>query len=138
MGTTATRRVNYALLGVLSAIMFFAGMVLTASTLFTPREIPPIFDSLGFPVEFFIFIGFVEGFCAILLWPRWTRLIGAGTILGIMIGALISTGRVGIFQFWPIDFSLAAMSLAILWLNRDLWPLNRILPPQFARKPATA
>ena len=82
---------------------------------------------MGYPEWFLFAIGILEAAGALMLWFRRTRLIGAGLLLAIMVGAVISTGRVGFFLFYPIDITLAIAAGAVIWLNRDHWPLNRIL-----------
>ena len=67
----------------------------------------------------------IEAGAAILLWPRRTRLLGAGLIIGTMLGALLSNMSVGASQFYIVNIVIAALAGGVAWLNRNRWPLRR-------------
>ncbi|HEX6292524.1 MAG TPA: DoxX family protein [Herpetosiphonaceae bacterium] len=48
------------------------------------------FARWGYPLWFMYLTGLIEVVCAILLWPRQTRLIGALGLVATMVGAILT------------------------------------------------
>lgn len=112
---------GYLLMALLTIAMLFAG----GAKLVGNEQLWQQFINFGYPYWFYILTGIIEAGAAILLWPRQTRLIGAGLIIATMIGALLSNMSVGASQFYMVNTVIAAIAGVVVWLNRDSWPLRR-------------
>ncbi|MEM7537483.1 MAG: DoxX family protein [Chloroflexota bacterium] len=111
----------YVVMALLTVAMLFAGGMKLAGN----KELWQQFVAFGYPYWFYILTGIIEAGAAILLWPRQTRLIGAGLIVATMMGALYSNMMVGASQFYAVNIVVATLAALVGWFNRNSWPLSR-------------
>lgn len=84
---TAPRWQTYAVYAVM-ALLTLAFLLSGGSKLAGAQMNVEGFTAWGYPLWFMYVTGLIEVVCAILLWPRQTRLIGALGLVGTMLGAI--------------------------------------------------
>lgn len=122
---------NFVILGLLSGFLLLEGLPKIVYTLLDyEQELEFYFYLGGSHPATRIWAGFINVILAVLLWPRKTRNASAGIIaalqlLGTPIAAVRDTEFASVYlvQFlWKFG-----LSAAVIWLNRDCWPMNRLL-----------
>jgi putative oxidoreductase len=114
---TAPRWQTYALYAVMALLtlgfLFFGGTKLTGAQMHVEN-----FTRWGYPAWFLYVTGLIEVVCAILLWPRQTRLIGALGLVATMLGAIATHLVNGEAAFIAMPVVLLALAAFVAWNNR--------------------
>jgi putative oxidoreductase len=76
------------------------------------------FTRWGYPLWFMYLTGLIEVGCALLLWPRKTRLIGALGLVATMVGAVLTHLTHGEAAMIGAPVVLLGLAAIVAWANR--------------------
>jgi uncharacterized membrane protein YphA (DoxX/SURF4 family) len=104
----------YAAMALLTFMFLFAGGTKVAGAEMNVAN----FTRWGYPLWFMYLTGLIEVVCAILLWPRKTRLIGALGLVATMLGAIVTHLMNQEAGMMVMPLILLALASFVAWASR--------------------
>lgn len=104
----------YAIMGLLTLAFVLSG----ATKLAGAEMYVTNFTKWGYPIWFMYLTGLIEVVCAVLLWPRQTRLIGALGLVATMVGAILTHLLNQEAAMIAAPVVLLVLAAIVAWINR--------------------